>query len=202
MKFIDKYICMKNYFLGPLIVLLFISCSVKHSIDGLQTYYYGSNKIILYPNNKYQCENMTGVSYGFWKIYNDTLILNSEYDPIFIKKVKVDYSKANNNHHTIISLYLFNESIPRFAELKLISDEKDTTVTFYAQDNHRLKKEFGKAKVFIHLKDINPETQIFDLKMMDTINIYIDYPINYYNYTFFKNKKFIIKKDNKLEPVG
>ena len=184
-----------------LISIILVSFSSQSQIRKSQlkhTYYFGKvNTIKLYDNHKYIWSVSYGDFKGTWRKIKDTLILNSKYSPDSMNIKKIDYSNSDSTKCTIVSL---EGPAHRWSELYLFGHGGDTTLTFMFEEDHRLCKNYDRGLVKL-VKRNGPTayTSLFNFNNGDSVSIYLDYTYAWYNYRFFRNKKFLIKQNQLLE---
>jgi len=147
----------------------------------------------------------TRESRGDWIKRNDTIIFNSEYDPYSIKKTTVEYSKEDTSKYYILRLKFFNTiTTPSISIVYLHSSNylNDTAIVFMQNCGHKISKssDFDILQVELCHYRACAYSQRLDYIKSDTITVYVDYPIGYYSYRYFKDEKAIIK-NNKLMPI-
>ena len=192
-----------------LLVLLLLTLSCNSRLKQTQVFnYYPIGTMILFPNNTYELHKYRGAtreSRGDWIKRSDTIIFNSEYDPYSIKKTTVEYSKEDTSKYYILRLKLFSTNrVPGVSTIFLSSSNcfNDTLIIFMSDREHKVLKSssFDILQVELCHSRACAYSQRLDYIKSDTITIYVDYPIGYYSYRYFKDEKAIIKK-NKLIPI-
>lgn len=191
---------------------LFLSSCLSMKQGKIITYYKGLNKINLFEDHTYLFDHTKtggGEIRGTWSMINDTLILNSEYDPEFIKVVDIEYSESDTSKYSVIDvIFLDTNSRAYFmgAFIKNSDNEspKDTIIHFFIPTYpHKLNKKNNYNLCTIedcHKGHIGKTDELI-IELKDTIKIIIDYPTDY-RYHFSKGEKFIINKREKtLTPI-